>query len=169
MEDGGGRGWIEQTGDWHPKKKEKRRGVCLTHSARSRAVLAGRFLILGAQLSLMQYAGAEKRKEVEESYEQICSPSGPTAPSGWKHISAGPVSWLIATEIRSRSLSLPARTLVVAATTSSPTTKARSSTRTTTALTTPTSGVGDYFFDACFSQLEPKPPSGGADKNNEGL
>ena len=30
-------------------KKEKGRGACLPHSARSRAVLAGRFLILGAQ------------------------------------------------------------------------------------------------------------------------
>ena len=50
MEDGGESGWIEQTGDGHPKKKEKKkRDVCLTHSARSRAVLAGRFLILGAQ------------------------------------------------------------------------------------------------------------------------
>jgi hypothetical protein len=31
-------------------KTKKKRGVCLPHSARSRAVLAGRFLILGAQL-----------------------------------------------------------------------------------------------------------------------
>ena len=50
MEDGGDSGWIEQTDDGHLKKEEKKkRGVCLTHSARSRAVLAGRFLILGAQ------------------------------------------------------------------------------------------------------------------------
>ena len=33
-------------------KKEKGRGACLPHSARSRAVLAGRFLILGAQFSV---------------------------------------------------------------------------------------------------------------------
>jgi hypothetical protein len=64
---------------------------------------------------------------------------------------------------------------------SPPTAKARSSTETTTtlatrtrtntnpydtkaiaaALTTPTRLVGDLCFDACFSQLEPKPPSGG--------
>jgi hypothetical protein len=55
-------------------------------------------------------------------------------------------------------------TLVVAATTSPPTTKTRSSTRTTTALTTPISVVGDLCFNACFSQLEPKPPSGGQTK-----
>jgi hypothetical protein len=27
--------------------------------------------------------------------------------------------------------------------------------------------VGDLCFDACFSQLEPKPPSGGAEKKNK--
>jgi hypothetical protein len=62
-----------------------------------------------------------------------------------------------------------ARTLVVAATTSPPPTKARSSTRTTTALTTPTSVVGDLCFDARFSQLEPKPPSGGRQKKKKKL
>jgi hypothetical protein len=31
--------------------------------------------------------------------------------------------------------------------------------------TTPISVVGGLCFNACFSQLEPKPPSGGADKN----
>jgi hypothetical protein len=46
---------------------------------------------------------------------------------------------------------------VVAATTSPPTTKARSSTRTATALTTPISVVGGLCFNVCFSQLEPKP------------
>jgi hypothetical protein len=53
---------------------------------------------------------------------------------------------------------------VVAATTSPPTTKARSSTGTTTTLTTLMSVVGDLCFNACFSQLEPKPPSGGQTK-----
>jgi hypothetical protein len=46
MEDGGDSGWIEQADDGHLKKKE---GACLPHSARSREVLAGRFLIFGAQ------------------------------------------------------------------------------------------------------------------------
>jgi hypothetical protein len=55
---------------------------------------------------------------------------------------------------------------VVAATTSPPTTKTRSSTRTTATPTIPISVVGDLCFDACFSQLEPKPPSGGQKKNN---
>jgi hypothetical protein len=50
---------------------------------------------------------------------------------------------------------------VVAAITSPPTTKARSSTRTTTTLATPISVIGDLSFNTCFSQLEPKPPSGG--------
>jgi hypothetical protein len=50
---------------------------------------------------------------------------------------------------------------VVAASTSPPTTKTRSSTRTTATPTTPISVVGDLCFNACFSQLEPKPPSGG--------
>ena len=49
MEDGGDSGWIEQTDGGNLKKKKKKWGVCLTHSARGRAVLAGRFLILGAQ------------------------------------------------------------------------------------------------------------------------
>jgi hypothetical protein len=49
MEDGGDGGWIEQADHRHPKKEKEKRGVCLPHSARSRAVLAGRFLILGAQ------------------------------------------------------------------------------------------------------------------------
>jgi hypothetical protein len=49
MKEGEDSGWIEQTDDEHPKK-ERKRGVCLPHSARSREVLAGRFLILGAQL-----------------------------------------------------------------------------------------------------------------------
>ena len=53
MEGGGDSGWIEQADDGHPPKKEKeKRSVCLAHSARSRGVLAGRFLILGAQLFL---------------------------------------------------------------------------------------------------------------------
>jgi hypothetical protein len=52
MGDGGGSGWIEQTGDGHPPPKKKR-GVYLTHSARSRAVLAGRFLILGEHFFLV--------------------------------------------------------------------------------------------------------------------
>jgi hypothetical protein len=43
-------------------------------------------------------------------------------------------------------------------------TKMRSSTRTTTALATPISVVEDLCFNACFSQLEPKPPSGGQTK-----
>jgi hypothetical protein len=42
-------GWIEQTDDGHPPKIKRERGICLTHSARSRKVLAGRFLIFGAQ------------------------------------------------------------------------------------------------------------------------
>jgi hypothetical protein len=33
--------------------------------------------------------------------------------------------------------------------------------------TTPISVVGDLCFDVCFSQLEPKPPSGGQTKKNE--
>jgi hypothetical protein len=41
----------------------------------------------------------------------------------------------------------------------------RPSTRTTTALTTPISVVGGLSFNACFSELEPKPPSGGQTKN----
>ena len=45
MEDGGGSGWIEQADD--PPKQNV--FFCLTHSARSRAVLAGQFLIFGAQ------------------------------------------------------------------------------------------------------------------------
>jgi hypothetical protein len=54
--------------------------------------------------------------------------------------------------------------LVLAATTSPPKTKTRSSTRTTTALATHVSGVGGLFFNVCFSQLDPKPPSGGQTK-----
>jgi hypothetical protein len=50
-------------------------------------------------------------------------------------------------------LELPAQKHVVAATNSPPTTKTRSSTRTTTALTTPTSVVRDLCFDVRFSQL----------------
>jgi hypothetical protein len=42
---------IESRKESEPKKNKKR-GVCLPHSARSRAVLAGRFLILGAQFSV---------------------------------------------------------------------------------------------------------------------
>jgi hypothetical protein len=38
---------------------------------------------------------------------KACSLSGSTAPPGWQRISAGPVSWSIATEIWSRSLPLP--------------------------------------------------------------
>jgi hypothetical protein len=58
--------------------------------------------------------------------------------------------------------------LVVAATTSPPTTKTRSSTRTTTTPVKSISMVGDLCFNACFSQLEPKPPSGGGEtKKNE--
>jgi hypothetical protein len=51
------------------EKNEKKggRGVCLIHSARSREVLVGRFLILGAQFFWMLYAGAENSKGVEES------------------------------------------------------------------------------------------------------
>ena len=69
MEDGGDSGWIEQTGDGHPQKRKEEWGVCLAHSARSRAVLAGRFLILGAQFFVDALCrGAENRKGVEESY-----------------------------------------------------------------------------------------------------
>jgi hypothetical protein len=32
----------------------------------------------------------------------------------------------------------------------------------------PISVVGDLCFDACFSQLEPKPPSGGQEKQKQG-
>jgi hypothetical protein len=45
------------------KKKKKKIGACLPYSARSRAVLAGRFLILGAQLFVeAPYRGGKPQK-----------------------------------------------------------------------------------------------------------
>jgi hypothetical protein len=44
-------------------KNEKKGGACLPHSARSRAVLAGRFLILGAQFSVdVLYRGGKPQR-----------------------------------------------------------------------------------------------------------
>jgi hypothetical protein len=123
-----------------PKKKGGG-GACLPHSARSRAVLAGRVLILGAQffVDVLCRGGKPQRgRRIVLKIDHIityaiaglvssvlanehcslptslrkpnaCSPSGFTAPSGWQRISAGPVSWLVATEIWPRSLPLPER------------------------------------------------------------
>ena len=77
-------GWIEQTDDGHLKKKK--RGVCLTHSARSRAVLAGRFLILGAQFFVVHLAA--DLHGFREAFGACCGRGTPQRSqfNGQKHI-----------------------------------------------------------------------------------
>jgi hypothetical protein len=56
-------GWIEQTGDVHPPPKKKKESSCLTHYVRSRVILAGRFVILGARFSVdALYRGAKSQR-----------------------------------------------------------------------------------------------------------